>query len=218
MKCKQCAAEVVAGSVFCHACGASLAATADPPAAPPRGGESKPSSQERFAQGLSAGGDPEDAEQLLWQGRFSKLAMISAWIWGGVVTIALFVVMAMFDFTGEEWLWLAIAALWIVLVLRLVYHQLSTRYSLTNQRLIHEHGLLWRRTDRIEAIDIDDITFDQGPIERLLGIGTVRITSSDQSTPKFALVGIEDVRRIATLIDEIRRKERRKRAVHIESI
>ena len=53
----------------------------------------------------------------------------------------------------------------------------------------------------------------------MLGIGTVRIASSDQSTPEFLLVGIEDVRkRGRRMIDEARRKERRKRGVHIESV
>jgi hypothetical protein len=52
----------------------------------------------------------------------------------------------------------------------------------------------------------------------MLGVGTVRITSSDRSTPEFVLVGIEDVRKVAVLIDEARRNERRKRGVHIESI
>jgi membrane protein YdbS with pleckstrin-like domain len=144
--------------------------------------------------------------------------MIDAWIWAILLTIAALVITIMWNFTGESWMWYAVLAMWIFLLLRLVYHQLSLRYSLTSQRLIHEHGILWRRTDRIEAIDIDDVTFSQGPIERMLGVGTVRITSSDQSTPEFTLVGIEDARRVATLIDEVRRKERRKRGVHIESI
>jgi membrane protein YdbS with pleckstrin-like domain len=89
---------------------------------------------------------------------------------------------------------------------------------MTNQRLIHEHGLLWRQTDRIEAIDIDDVTVTQGPIARMVGVGNVKIVSSDQSTPLFYLRGIDDAREVATMIDEIRRKERRKRGVHIESV
>jgi hypothetical protein len=62
------------------------------------------------------------------------------------------------------------------------------------------------------------VTVQQGPVERMLGVGSVRIVSSDQSTPEFHLIGIEDVRTVAGLIDDARRKERRKRGVHIESI
>jgi membrane protein YdbS with pleckstrin-like domain len=83
---------------------------------------------------------------------------------------------------------------------------------------MHERGLLWRRQDRIETIDIDDVAVEQGPIARMLGVGTVRLTSSDRSTPEFLLAGIEDVRNVATMIDNARRTERRKRGLHIESI
>jgi hypothetical protein len=52
----------------------------------------------------------------------------------------------------------------------------------------------------------------------MLGIGTVRLLSSDQSTPQFSIVGIEDVRNVAMMIDDARRQERRKRGLHIESV
>ena len=69
-----------------------------------------------------------------------------------------------------------------------------------------------------ETIDIDDVTVQQGPVQRMLGIGTVKMTSSDRTTPEFVLVGIEDVRKVAAMIDEARRNERRKRGLHIEAV
>jgi hypothetical protein len=77
---------------------------------------------------------------------------------------------------------------------------------------------LWRETDRIEAIDIDDVSFSQGPVERMLGVGSIRILSSDQSHPTMDLPGIENVRAVASLIDEVRRQERRKRGLYVESV
>jgi membrane protein YdbS with pleckstrin-like domain len=208
MKCQQCGAEVAQGAAFCQACGKPLtgAATFKTAAAPQADHGAAP--------------DAEDKEHTLWEGRYSKLAMIDVWIYAGGLTAAVVIAGYFFQFSRQVWLYsmLAVAAGWIALLLRLVYMQLSIRYTLTNQRLLHERGLLWRQTDRIEAIDIDDVQINQGPIERMLGIGNVRLASSDQSTPQFNLVGIEDVRQVATLIDEVRRKERRKRAVHIESV
>ena len=111
-----------------------------------------------------------------------------------------------------------IVLVWIGLVLRLLYLQLSLHYYLTSQRFIHERGLLWRDVDRIETIDIDDVAVKQGPVERMLGIGSILLRSSDASTPEYNIQGIEDVRRVATLIDEARRKERRRRGMYIESV
>ena len=65
---------------------------------------------------------------------------------------------------------------------------------LTNQRFIHESGILRRVSDRIEVLDIDDITFEQGIIERLVGVGTIRVMSSDRSHPELLMYGIENVR------------------------
>jgi hypothetical protein len=73
-------------------------------------------------------------------------------------------------------------------------------------------------TDRIEVIDIDDVTYEQGLVQRMLGVGTIRIASSDRTHPELVLSGIDGVQQVADTIDDIRRKERRKRGLHIESI
>ncbi|MBA3483882.1 MAG: PH domain-containing protein, partial [Pirellulales bacterium] len=209
MKCKQCGTEVPEGAAFCSACGAALTA-AMAPASP----------KQRLAPKPLANADPEDPEEVLWEGRFSKLAMLGSWLSAGAFTLAAIVLGFFLDFDGTKWTWaiIAITAVWLGLILWLLYQQFSIRYSMTSQRLIHEHGLLWRRTDRIEAIDIDDVSVTQGPIARMVGVGNIKIVSSDQSTPLFYLQGIDDARAVATMIDEVRRKERRKRGVHIESV
>jgi hypothetical protein len=55
-------------------------------------------------------------------------------------------------------------------------------------------------------------------VERIFGLGTVRITSSDQSHPELSLPGIENVQIVAGLIDDARRNERRRRGLYIESV
>jgi len=209
MKCKQCGTEVTDGAAFCSSCGAALTA-AMAPASP----------KQRLAPKPLANADPEDPEELLWEGRFSKLAMIGSWIGAGLFTVAAIALGIALGFDGTKWTWdvIVIAVVWLSLILWLLYQQFSIRYSVTSQRLIHERGILWRQTDRIEAIDIDDVSVTQGPIARMVGVGNIKIVSSDQSTPLFYLQGIDDARAVATMIDEVRRKERRKRGVHIESV
>lgn len=215
MKCQHCGADVAEGAAFCQACGKSLtaAAGADGPPRPTPG-------KTAFTSAVARRGAGEDPDDALWQGSFSKLAMIGSWITAAGVTLAVVIIGFVAKFEGRTWVWalLAVAAFWILLLLRLIYLQLSVHYKLTSQRFIHERGLLWRQQDRIETIDVDDVSVQQGPIQRMLGIGTVRITSSDRTTPEFVLVGIEDVRKVAAMIDEARRAERRKRGVHIESV
>jgi hypothetical protein len=52
----------------------------------------------------------------------------------------------------------------------------------------------------------------------MMGVGTIKITSSDRGDPQLVLKGIDDVKRVASLLDEARRAERSRRGVYIESI
>jgi len=100
----------------------------------------------------------------------------------------------------------------------LAARKLGVHYELTSQRFIHKAGILSRRTDRIELIDIDDVSYVQGIVQRMLGIGSIKITSSDRSHPELSMLGIDGVERVADMIDDARRAERRRRGLHIEAI
>lgn len=166
------------------------------------------------------GGD--DTEIELWRGAFSPRAMFGAWSLSALVTVGLFVlgVWQWERMNGNYWgiLLLAILLLWIYQFAALLYRRLDRQYLLTNQRLVHEHGILRRVTDRIEVIDIDDVSFEQGIVERMFGVGNVRIISSDRSHPEFRIRGIDDVARVSEQIDRARRDERVRRGLHIASI
>lgn len=163
----------------------------------------------------------EEPEEELWQGGYSSKAMIGSWLTAAFVTVLTLVLVIMFAAAiVPVWLvWLVlIALLWGWLVVQFLYRKWTFTYRLTTQRFIHESGLLRRVTDRIEVIDIDDVSFEQRVVERIMGVGTIKILSSDRSHPALTLRGIERVRDVAGLIDDTRRKERRRRGLHIESI
>lgn len=211
MKCQHCGTTVTDNAAFCQSCGKPVAATA---AAAPT------SAKQAVANAAARRGGGDDPEVAIWDGSYSKLAMIGWWITTALLTIGVIVVGAVMKLDGRGWsIAIAVAvALWAISLLRLVYMRLSIHYTLTSQRFVHERGLLWRQQDRIETIDIDDVTVTQGPVERMLGVGSIRVASSDRSTPEFFLAGIEDVRKVAGLIDNARRDERRKRGMYIESV
>jgi uncharacterized membrane protein YdbT with pleckstrin-like domain len=160
----------------------------------------------------------DEPEKVVWEGSYSPKAMVGGWLLSLIVTIVAFVGGAFFGPAG----WFAAAiisvAVWIGHLGLLIYQRMAHEYKLTSQRFIHAYGILRRVTDRIEVIDIDDVQVTQGFVERFLGVGTIRILSSDVTSPLTTLVGINEVTRVSTLIDDTRRAERRKRSVHIESV
>lgn len=176
--------------------------------------------RERFQQAAAEKQGADDPEDDLWSGSYSHLAMIGSWIGGGVASVAGVILGVMTFTSASAWLILlgVLAVGWLILASWYFYRRMSVSYELTSQRLIHEAGLLWRTVDRVELIDVDDVTYRQGPVERMLGVGTILVTSSDKTTPELLLPGIENVREVADKIDDARRKERRSRGLHIEAV
>ena len=239
MHCPECGVEIVEAAGFCHKCGQRLDQSdwqfpsEGPEQAPPETAaapsesvtpdppdDQAPEPADRLREAASARQQiEEEPEEELWRGRFSSKAMIGAWALSGLITIALLVLAI---WAGEGWLWwtvvVAVLLLWLYQFIVLKYRQWNIRYQLTNQRFIHETGILRRVTDRIEVIDMDDITLEQKLLERFVGVGTIRITSSDRTHPELLLLGIENGKDVAKMIDDIRRSERRRRGLHIESI
>jgi uncharacterized membrane protein YdbT with pleckstrin-like domain len=210
MLCPSCSTEIAAGSAFCPKCGHRLGEVAPATAATP-------------AEQLRAGVRPtasNDPEQPLWHGTYSPKAMYGSWLLATVLTIVAIVLSVIFAETVfvPFVAGVIVVVLWLCLLGYLLYERLSVAYSLTSQRFIHQAGILRRVTNRIETIDIDDVTFEQGIIERMFGVGTIKMLSSDTSHPKLLLKGIDDVKRVANLIDDARRSERRKRGMYIESV
>jgi uncharacterized membrane protein YdbT with pleckstrin-like domain len=107
---------------------------------------------------------------------------------------------------------------WAALGLVLLYRRMSVRYRLTTFRFFHETGILSRNRNRIEVIDINDVTLAQGLIERMFQVGTIHIQSSDVTHPNLYLPGIENVAAVTDLIDNTRRAERQRRGLFMENI
>ena len=185
----------------------------------PAGVTETPADRFRSASGTDGA---EELEADIWEGGYSGKAMFGNWLGAGIISVVVVVLMVAYQGLRVKSRWqivlLAIAAMWVGLALMLLYRKMNVQYKLTTQRFIHQSGILTRVSDRIEVIDIDDVTYHQGVIERMVGVGSIKITSSDKTHPELWLRGIENVKSIADEFDDLRRSERRRRGLHIESI
>lgn len=172
--------------------------------------------QQEVASKQSATGDA-DAEESVWSGGYSHKAMFGSWLLIGCCSLLLLIAAFVSPLTIPLAI-LLIVVIWALGGLLYLYRRLGVKYELTTQRFIHQTGILTRRTDRIEVIDIDDVSYTQGPVERMFGVGSIQLISSDRSHPTLSMIGIADVTDVASLLDDIRRAERRSRSLHIEAI
>lgn len=209
MKCPQCSTETASDAAFCHKCGAKLGSKANAKSA----GDATPKDQ--FVDKLPRPGDAPEND--LWHGGYSGRAMYGTWLLLLGATIGA-IVLAVFVPPLVTVLGIVVPLLWVSQLFVLAYRKLAIRYQLTCQRFVHRSGIFHQRTDRIEVIDIDDVVVTQTLPQRIFGVGTIRLASSDRSHPELLMPGIANVDSVAALIDDTRRTERRRRGIHIETI
>jgi membrane protein YdbS with pleckstrin-like domain len=213
MRCPMCDSE--ASGAFCAQCGAKLPA-ADSADKTRSGGST--TTVPPISADLPGGRKVSDVpEVVLWEGSYSPKAMIGPFVACIVVTLALIVAAVLFAAFWIVPLGLAVV-LWLIVVAKLAINRLGVSYKLTNQMFYHREGLLTRTTNRIELIEVHDVTYQQGLIERVVNVGKIVITSNDRTHPNLKLPGIEDVEGVAKKIDDARRAEQVRRGRRIESI
>jgi len=182
---------------------------------------SPPTATDRFRDQLGSrqsSGSDGDSEKLLWQGNYCPQALAGPASLATLISVGMIVATLIYEIPGWPISAGVIVLLWVGVVGTYLVRRASIQYELTCQRFIHQSGLIRRRTDRIEVIDIEDVSFVQGPVERIMGIGTIEITSTDRSHPHLTMPGIANVRVVAGQIDDVRRRERKRRSVHIQTM
>jgi hypothetical protein len=90
---------------------------------------------------------------------------------------------------------------------------LTQRYKLTNERLMIDQGFVGRRTEEIDLYRVKDVSVKQNPLERVGGLGDIRIETSDATAPVTKLHNVSDPDRTKDLIREAARTERQRRRV-----
>jgi membrane protein YdbS with pleckstrin-like domain len=94
--------------------------------------------------------------------------------------------------------WVSIVAL-LLGILAIVVPVLvtrTTRYRITNYRIDYERGILKKRIDTLELWHVDDISFEQGLLDRMMNVGCIKVLSNDRTTPKLDLHGLPNPRAI----------------------
>ncbi len=124
------------------------------------------------------------------------------------------------DGSSTAWTW-AIGILWLVSGLfvlgRMAAFILGHRYRLTTQRLFIEKGILSQTIDQTELIRVDDVRMHKSVLDRIFGLGTVEIASSDATNPSVRIIGVAGPETVA---EHVRQNMRimRKRAVFVENV
>jgi len=126
----------------------------------------------------------------------------------GIAGFALMVAMA-----GDWGAWpLVLTGVAAVIVLVKWIENMSAKYEITPERLIVRRGIIFKSIDEIELYRIKDVRMDFSLLNQWAGIGTICLTSSDETTRTGDLVmrhiGNAQARReeLRRLVDAARRQ------------
>jgi membrane protein YdbS with pleckstrin-like domain len=159
--------------------------------------ETQPASLEPKGTSSSVSATQKDidpnVERSVWTGRPSHLSQL-----GTYVLCVLFCWLIVPIFIG---IWRAI--------------QLNClSFELTTQRFKTSSGVVARHTDELELYRVKDMSFSQSFSQRLLGLGTIQMQTSDTTTPVVTLDSLnaseaKEVReQIRTLTEQLRTRKR----------
>jgi uncharacterized membrane protein YdbT with pleckstrin-like domain len=121
-----------------------------------------------------------------WTGRTGPLLV------SFIIAALLVVVPIILQVAGRGRWWLIAGGIILaigVLMLQVLF-QRSLRYRITNYRIDFQRGVLTRQIDSLELWYVDHINFRQSLVERLIGTGTIELTTNDERMPHLVMPSI----------------------------
>jgi len=161
---------------------------------------------------IAASAVPPATEETLWHGTPSWRVLIGK---VGIMILTVIIIPIAAGFVASRavdiemssriskigWWILAIALVVQIIAFLIAMMRLqSTLYTITNQRILIEQGMLSKSVNEIDLRYVDDSQFFQTFTDRLLGIGNVTLVSSDKALPVTVLRGIHDPRGVREII------------------
>jgi len=175
--------------------------------------------------GSAATAQPASPETELWTGRTSwkhYAGRVSLWVVANVLFAALIGWIASVQkWSGLAWVIALVLAGVVVsaliFIVPIFFRILSRRYRLTSQRLFIERGIFNQTIDQTELIRVDDVRLEKTLMDRLFGVGTVSLLSTDVSDRLVVIEGIDNADRVAEAVRTNMRTQRGK-ALFVENL
>ena len=119
------------------------------------------------------------------------------------------------SFAGWGTIALSFVGVGLVIIIARWLRNIATRYELTSERLIINHGIIVRTEDEIELFRVKDVRVTYSLLNQIADIGTVFLTSTDQTTRGGPLIlhSIPQARAFRETLRRLVNDERAKRGV-----
>jgi membrane protein YdbS with pleckstrin-like domain len=147
--------------------------------------------------------DLNPGEQLVFEGHPSWRATVPFYLKGFAAALVLGAI-AWFALSDTAGVLVAVAGIALTVLAGLVV-RMATVYVITSEKLYIRRGLLARRVQECRLTRVQNVTVNQGPLERLLRIGRAEFDTASDDENDFAFAGIDNPDRIRAAVDRAHR-------------
>jgi uncharacterized membrane protein YdbT with pleckstrin-like domain len=140
-------------------------------------------------------------EHELYEGRPSWRALMSFYLGG--IGLAVLVVVILGLLAGSWAPAIVIAAVIAGLTLVIGYlRRISTKYLITNQRLRISRGVVRRNVQETRLERVQNVNYQQGMLDRLLGVGTVDFDTAGTDDSEFRFDWVDGPEQVVRAVDQ----------------
>ena len=143
-------------------------------------------------------------EQIVWLGSPSLLLATGSLFRGLLVVVAGIALYGILLFANVEFPWVAlllIPAGLLLMVYAYVRHR-STRYAITTNEVYRKEGLLSRQVTSLRVDRIQNTSYKQSFLERLLSYGDVHIDTAGTGGTEIIFEGVSNPQEVSGLLTE----------------
>jgi uncharacterized membrane protein YdbT with pleckstrin-like domain len=145
-------------------------------------------------------------EQIMFQGHPSWRSIISYYIKGllGVLVIAFLVGLGTRIANGDvdTGLVIIVAVVGVAIVILAGFiKRITTHYTITNRRLHIKRGIIARDIQETRLERVQNVNYNQSPLERLLQVGDVDFDTAAGDDYNFIFVGVADPAEVVESVD-----------------
>jgi len=143
-------------------------------------------------------------EQIVFEGRPVWRSIVSFYITGMIAALVIGVVVALAASTA-----VGVAVFLVLFALELLVgfvRRVSTRYTITNQRLRIERGLLSKHVQQTRIERVQNVNTNQTLVSRMLRVGTVDFDTAGTDDSDFTFTGVGNPHEVVEAVDHAQRE------------
>jgi uncharacterized membrane protein YdbT with pleckstrin-like domain len=148
--------------------------------------------------------DLHPGEQIVFQGRPIWRSIISFYITGFIASVVIGVVVALITSTTIGVL--VFLALFALDILVGFIRRVSTKYTITTQRLRIERGILAKHVQQTRIERVQNVNTNQTVVSRVLRVGTVDFDTAGTDDSDFTFTGVGNPHEVVEAVDRAQRE------------